>query len=103
MTDLTSCIVADLAACGHHDWGHYCSKPLGHQDEHGCDCEQQVLWPRDPVFELACRLYVEFWTVRYLDDLTVPPRAAMVAACRPADSPWRVLASLALRYCGGAL
>ena len=103
MTDLLIfCVVAELDACGHLDWGHHCSKPLGHQDEHGCPCGEA--WPRDPVYELACRLYVEHFTVRYLDEINVPPRRAMMSACRPADSPWRALAVLAIRYCcGGAL
>lgn len=104
MTDLLIfCVVADINACGHRELGHHCSKPFGHQDDHGCDCEPPANWPRDPVLELACRLYVEHFTVRYLDELNVPPRRAMESACLPADSPWRALAVLAIRYCGGVL
>ena len=103
MTDpLILCVVADLAACGHRDWGHHCSKPLGHPDDHGCECEPREVWPRDPVYELACRLYVAHWTVRYLDVREVPSRRVVEAACRPADSSWRVLAVVALAYCGVA-
>lgn len=51
-------------------------------------------------FELACALYVARWSTRYRDEVTVPPHGAVVAACRPADSPYRYEVRVVARMLG---
>lgn len=100
------CILTNPGACAHLDSGHYCARALGHGGLHECECGNT--WPPDREFELACRLYIAHWTVvARVPELhpdweppRVPERSVVEAACRPADSPWRAQARLAMAFCG---
>lgn len=103
------CILTDPSACGVEDWGHYCSRPIAHDDPHRCDCGQE--WPTNPEYELACRLYVAHWsTVSAHPELhpdweppEVPTRRVVRAACWFPASQWRVLARVAAEALGVTL
>lgn len=89
--------LAPAEACGAGADGHHCTLPPDrHDDLHRCPCGEA--WERDDEFELACKLYREHYTVRYLDAPEFPPAAVVEAACRPTDSPWRRLVRIAARH-----
>ena len=83
-------------SCQAYFQGHFCHEFKGHTEFHSCD--EGVAWPADPNYELAFLLYVEHWTTRYKDEVHRPPLAAAEAACRPLNSPWRALATIAENY-----